>query len=606
VNRWTERRVGHGGFEVKQSAMRMPNGVRVRDGLITGTLILFLGRLVISFVRSGPVLFADEIGYLANARVLAGGVAGQLEQAAFYRGGYSLLIAPLLKLTSNPEVVYHLALVLNAALAASVFPLLYVLLTRFVGVAPRIAIWAAFAGAVYPAITVLSQITMSENALFPLVCAWLIAFGGVITSRTLRSGLLWAAAVGASAAALWMVHNRMIAVVVVTAAVVAWFGMRRRLHPAAALTVLLVLGAGMWATQLLDAFLLDHNYGSRTNDEMADRVSALLHGHAPLTVAANLLGHTWYLIASSFGLAAVVLSRAVTIARGGLAGEPKQTAPSLSPVIPILLIVTAMLLLVSAAAFPVRVRPDMLIYGRYVEVVTPPLIALGLATLACHEMSSRVPRALMTFALVTAAMVLIRASADDPGLALRWNVAGLPFVAADVGPLVLTGAALVAGAGAWLLGRVALDRARLLGPVALALFLPITLYGIWNPVLDWQRQTYPSGWKSPEPVAAANSIDVAGYDLDHTTPFGQYGLQWFLPGTYLRLFHGGREPPPSRYVLSANSWSRDYPDGSSTPLWSDVGRDQVLWDLRDLQEERASNVGLVVESSRSVVAIRGR
>src|SRR6478672_8694926 len=135
----------------------------VRNRLIAGTLILFIARLLISLVRTGPVLVADEIGYLTNARVLAGGVAGQLDKAPFYRGGYSLLLWPLLKLSSDPELVYHLALVLNAALAASVFPLLYVLLVRFAGVDPRIAVWAAFAGAVYPALTVLSQVTLSEN-----------------------------------------------------------------------------------------------------------------------------------------------------------------------------------------------------------------------------------------------------------------------------------------------------------------------------------------------------------------------------------------------------------------------------------------------------------
>src|SRR6476469_5766837 len=166
--------------------------------LIGGTVALFLLRLVLSLLRTGPVLVADEIGYLTNARVIDGGLAGQLEQAPFYRGGYSLLIAPLLELGSDPTFLYHLVLVLNAALAASVFPLLYLLLTRFAGVRPELAIWAALAGAAYPALTVLSQVAMSENALFPLVCVWLIAFAGLLASRAPRPSLLWAAGLGAS------------------------------------------------------------------------------------------------------------------------------------------------------------------------------------------------------------------------------------------------------------------------------------------------------------------------------------------------------------------------------------------------------------------------
>src|SRR5215218_1262954 len=102
----------------------MNQSIRCSRLLFAGTIALFLIRLGLSLLRTGPVLVADEIGYLTNARVIDGGLAGQLEQAPFYRGGYSLLIAPLLELSSSPGFQYHLVLVLNAALAASVFPLL--------------------------------------------------------------------------------------------------------------------------------------------------------------------------------------------------------------------------------------------------------------------------------------------------------------------------------------------------------------------------------------------------------------------------------------------------------------------------------------------------
>ena len=155
----------------------------LRTQLVVGTGFLFALRLIVSLIRTGPVLVADELGYLANARVIAGGLAGQLDLAPFYRGGYSLLLAPLISLSSDPTVAYRLVLVLNAALAASVFPLLYLLLSRYASVPPRIAVWAALAGALYPAVTVLSQVAMSENAMFPLVCVWLIAFAGLLASR---------------------------------------------------------------------------------------------------------------------------------------------------------------------------------------------------------------------------------------------------------------------------------------------------------------------------------------------------------------------------------------------------------------------------------------
>jgi len=116
------------------------SGHWARNRLLAGTLALFAARLLVSIVRTGPLVVADEIGYLTNARALAGGLGGQLEQAPFYRGGYSLLLAPIVGFFSDPDVSYHLILVLNAALGASLFPLLYLLARRVFGAPPRIAI----------------------------------------------------------------------------------------------------------------------------------------------------------------------------------------------------------------------------------------------------------------------------------------------------------------------------------------------------------------------------------------------------------------------------------------------------------------------------------
>jgi hypothetical protein len=548
----------------------------VRLGLIAGTILLFAARLVLSLVRSGPVLVADELGYLANARVLAGGLEGQLEQAPFYRGGYSLLIAPLLELASDPGLAYHLVLVLNAALAASVFPLLYLLLTRFGGVPSRLAIWAALAGAAYPAITVLSQVAMSENAMFALICVWLVAFGGLLSASDRRPSLAWAAALGASTAALWIVHGRMVVVVGLTVVLLAWLGLRRRIDPAAVATALVIIAAGAWATHLLNDFLNDASYGGTARGEATDRLGDLFDGHGPMTAAANLVGQTWYLLVSTFGLAAVVVIGAVTVARRRAIGSAERVAP----VVAILLVLTGLLLAISAAAFPVRTRPDMLIYGRYVEIVTPALIAFGLAALARMAPSPKLLRALATaLVLLTVATALISAGADDPGTPNRWNIGGLPFVTAQLGPAILVGAAAVAAAGGWLLALATRRQPKLVCAAALALFAPVIAYGIWNPVVKSERDVYPGGWTSPEPVVDGNDIRSVAYDLDHQDVIGLYAVQWFLPDTPVTLFSARRRPPPSRYVISDSHWPKRHPRTGAVELWRFEGRDQILWRL---------------------------
>jgi hypothetical protein len=540
----------------------------LRNRLWAGTFVLFAVRLVVSLIRTGPVLVADEIGYLTNARVLTGGVAGQLEQAPFYRGGYSLLIAPVVGLVSDPTVAYHLILVLNAALAAAVFPLLYLLLTRFGGVRAELAFWAALAGAAYPALTVLSQVAMSENALFPLVIVWLIAFGGVLSTQRDGREIPWAVGLGAATGALWAVHNRMVVAVVLAVAGLIWLAARRRLRPAAAIVGLVVIALAFLGVHFLDGYLIDHNYTGSAPDELSDRMDELFQFGGFRTALANLVGQSWYLLVATFGLAAAAAWDFFRRRENAADERP-------APVLGILLALTALLLLISAAAFPERTRPDMLIYGRYAEVVAPALIAFGLAALSRMPFK-RLAWPLAGFGALTALVVLIRTTASDPDAANRWNISALPFVTVQLGPAILIGAAVVALAGAGLLLWAAGREQGMLGLAALALFVPIVAYGVWNPVRSSQRAVYPAGWGNPEPVVEAAGARTIAYDLDHYDTIGLYTVQWFLPKTKLTLFHGNRQSPRSRFVLSGEAWSRRHPEAKS--IWSFAGRDEVLWE----------------------------
>jgi 4-amino-4-deoxy-L-arabinose transferase-like glycosyltransferase len=562
----------------------------IRTRLLAGTLVLFAARLLLSLVRTGPVLVADEIGYLTNARVLAGGLPGQLEQAPFYRGGYSLLIAPLVNLSSDPSYVYHLVLILNAALAASVFPLLYLLLTRFAGVRPGRAIWAALAGALYPALTVLSQVAMSENALFPLVCLWLIAFAGLLRQEERRGGLLWAAALGVATGALWAVHARMIVAVVLAIGGLVWLALRRRLQPAALVLGLAVIAAAIVGVHYLDSFLINHNYAGAAPDELSERMDSLFSFHGLRTAAANLLGQSWYLLVATFGLAAAAVADFVV----GWRRRGDATRERTAPVLGVLLALTALLLLISASAFPERTRPDMLIYGRYAEIVAPALIAFGLVALS-RVWLSLVPDSgtklnhtlagvrqmawpLAGFGALTAVVVLIRATASDPDAPNRWNISALPFITVQLGPAILIGAALIALAGAGLLLWASVHGTRVLGVAALGLFLAVVAYGTWNPVRSSEQAVYPLGWESPRAAVESAGAKTVAYDLDHYDTIGLYTVQWFMPKTKLTLFHDSRQPPPSRFVLSDEAWAHRHPGARA--LWRAAGRDEVLWKTR--------------------------
>src|SRR5439155_761066 len=176
-------------------------------------------------------------------RVLSGGVRGQLSPAPYYHGGYSLLLAPLIALVRDPATSYRLVLVLNALLAASLVPLVYLLLTRCFAVSPRVAVWPSLAAGAYPSITLFTQVAMSENLLFPLLTFWLLAFGCFLRAATEPRRIAWSAAMALSAVWLWATHGRMLVALALTvvAFVASVLQDRTRLRPCAVAIAILAV-----------------------------------------------------------------------------------------------------------------------------------------------------------------------------------------------------------------------------------------------------------------------------------------------------------------------------------------------------------------------------
>jgi hypothetical protein len=182
---------------------------------------------------------------------------------------------------------------------------------------------------------------LSENALFPLVCVWLLALCGLLGARSPRAGFLASIAFALAASALWVVHYRMGGALVVSAAVLIWLGLRRRVAPQAVVAALLVIAVAVWATSLLDHFLIDHNYGGQAEGEASERFDQLTTAGGAGNGLLNLVGQSWYLLVSTFGLAAIVI--ADTWAKARLWRAHRGDGPS--PIVVALLALAAILLL---------------------------------------------------------------------------------------------------------------------------------------------------------------------------------------------------------------------------------------------------------------------
>jgi hypothetical protein len=373
----------------------------------------------------------------------------------------------------------------------------------------------------------------------------------------------WAISSGVAGAALWAVHGRMVVAVGVTA-MAFLVAAKRRLPTASLLAGIAALATGLLATRPLQELARKRTYDGRRVDEAGAVLRGLDDPEAILAVLRNLVGHTWYLAVATAGLAAVV---GLGAAQQGLGRRRTAVdAPSV-----LLLATTAGLLVISAAWFATVTRPDQLIYGRYVEPVTPVLVAVGLTRLSGASGRRTLSVVLPALGALTVVVAGLRAGVEVGEAPNRWNVAALPFLTSDLQPAVLMGAGLVAIAAG-----VALALAGARGPaavalVAIAVFVPVTAVTQLRLVRRQEQRVYPSGWTTPASQLGTR-VRFVGYDDDAGDSQSVKIYQWFMPTVRFRLYDGESEDPPVQHYFTTRA-----PRGSARPLWHDSGRGQTLW-----------------------------
>ncbi|MFJ9770117.1 hypothetical protein ACIRVF_02620 [Kitasatospora sp. NPDC101157] len=342
--------------------------------LLLGYLGQTAFRLVLSIHNYYPSVHADEDGYLAIARVLAGRPTTEMPTGVIIPGGYSLLISPALRIADNPNTAYHLIMGINAVLNALVFPLAFVAARRL-GLSRPQAYLAGTAVALVPPVIFYSQFVMTDTVLPVLLLIWLIGMHGWLSPGSARRRSLHAVAMSLAAGYSMATHDRGGVVVALTAlalVVVLAIGWAPRL---ASLAGIGALGVAFLGAKLLDRFVTSQfkdvpgaGVGNKVFENLEDRKYTG-------TIIVRTLGELWYFFTSSYGLGAVafVLCVVAVFRRRSSAAERVVAFCMVA-----MLCGTA---LASAAGLADNERIDNWVYARYCAVLVPVFLVVGLAPL---------------------------------------------------------------------------------------------------------------------------------------------------------------------------------------------------------------------------------
>lgn len=518
----------------------------------------------------GPVWTDDEIGVLANARVIAGvGEPYTLNHLSYYPG-WSIVLAPLWWVFSDAQDVYRAAVALSAlAGIALVAPL--TALARRVGLSRYVAVIAACVIAVAPARTVMSSYALTENFLTLVVAMTAVAAVRYASRPTVAS----AGVLGLGAAAAFVVHGRLVTLLAMT---VLWFGIdlvRRRGRRAALVGLATAVGLAS-AGFMLHTWVTVQLYGSAGSRESTalDVFTSLV----PEAVLRSGTGQAWSLTTAWLSLPFIGMVIVTTLMRR----EVLRRRPGLGWWALGVLVGASALSIASVSAAIARGsgRVDIVAYGRYLDPVIVPLALVGLALLLKRAASVRALLVVSGITLVVslAFMGWIVPSVERGGWWAPINIAGLlgrswplqydlaapPWLSFTLTAVAAVAAYLVLRRRPWLL------------VVGLMFYFTVSSVAAQTRLLkDWNSEQ----GSAPQLVRVIEQLDPAevSYDALGADWPSQNAFQFWLTGRDVIVFSSDVEAPPTDLVISRRSWP--YGEAVGAGRVSGSYGDEVLWVL---------------------------
>jgi hypothetical protein len=574
--------------EIAAGSVSDSDGASARQRWQVAVTITVLGVAIVHFLaliaNHGPVLYSDALGYLGNARFLAGGAAPAFDGSFSYAAGYSLLLVPLYWVTEQSEFVWAMSVAINVGFAVLIMLPAYHLGRRVFDLDRYQALLVAVGVSLTPAL-ILQPGRIWVETVFPFV--FLAATFAVY--KLFETGKVpYAVLSGTLIGYLVFIHGRGLAVAVAFLVVLIIGAAIRRVRLLPAAVAAVSTASVVIVDLLLRSHLKEHLWSASDAPANAGSVGRILGAYAPDHLFATLstgLGHVWYVIVASFGIAAVgfvaLVIAAIGSDRRGLAGVSNRGVV-LTALFALLAVGGVAIL--SAGLLAEVNRVDHRVYGRYLDGVTPILVLAGMAWLARLRASWRwLAATALIIPAVGLALYATRGSEQFVGNVQKFAIPGLLGLQSIVDPSdvvflegldVLAISALAAVIG--ILVAFVVRRQWTLGiAVVIALTVGITFIGkttSWDPFVEFWFDAYDNV------PAALNDIpedQPITYDLRFLDPDARNLDEFRLAPRRLMFVDGACASIAGDVLISSGDLNRV--GAAASLLATDTVPDQGLW-----------------------------
>ena len=536
-------------------------------------LSLVIIHLLVGMQMEQPLIFSDELGYLGNARFLAG-TAGlpNMGDSQFYHFGYSLLLMPAFWLFAAPIASYKVAIVVNALLISALYCPLYFVLTSFLHADRRVAMAIALVCSFYPSFLLFPNFAWAESAFVLTYATSLALFGRYLRTVRWRDALVFSVVAGF----LYTIHPRALPILVVIVAYLLVLAAMKSLPRSQAVLSVATIGLIFALTRVVNEYLKAIGWADGAEFSAITLASRLLPGSQFLLLAIRGLGQILYAFQASLGLALLgVIAACWQIYRSARAESSRRALADPATGVSILLLTSAAGIFLASVTSTIYgifgpegiIRADYFIYGRYNEAAAVMFMAIALVQLSQdrldHFRLARHAVVVVTALVVLTWIVMLEINTaptkygvDGPWKVDAVNVAGI-FPLVDIfggfNLYVVSLGAIVA----YLMITASMRFSQRAGLVLLALlFLATSLYNnsyYLLPAIEASR----SRLTFLEETSRLGVIDTISFDVAYYDVGMLNGAQYQLPDTVFHRFDSRKgEEPESQVVISGQGWSQ--------------------------------------------------
>lgn len=333
-----------------------------------------------------PTILHDEIGYWANAAYFAGYDWSDITSVfSYYSYGIGLIFALFMRLTKDMVLVYKMIIGLNIILMFMMFMMSYKICGILFKDAPRnVKVLASVISLCYP--TYMMNIGIAWSEYYILFMIWVNLF--LLIHLLQKQNVLWIILYGISLCYIYMIHQRMVGVVVVGICTITYLLLEKKVSIKNYIFFIFTVGLVMIIHMYIKNDIMQNLWNIGETDEVSNanngysgrlRIMIYCFKNAGIeSLFRSIIGKLYYLMTASGGIYVGSIIAGIHAIKRLL----KQRTDFMSD-LPVLYmhLITASLFIISSIVSMEDgvsvVRIDSLIYGRYIECVIGPLLMIG-------------------------------------------------------------------------------------------------------------------------------------------------------------------------------------------------------------------------------------